>query len=832
MDKMVNFGIDLGTTNSLIAKFDKGSVEVFKNPDGFKETLPSVVGFRNDRILVGERARTYMEKDPKNVFGRFKRKMGTMESFRVESLGQSKTPIELSAFVLKELKNFIHTGEVVDAIVLTVPASFDMTQSNATKEAGYAAGFKYVVLLQEPIAASLAYANKEKNIDLKNSQWIVYDLGGGTFDVALVKIVEGELKVVDHEGNNFLGGMDYDEWIVEKLIVPALEKKGKFTNLLDQMKSASGKYNKLWHGLLRLSEEAKIELSIKKSSEIDLGRISITDEAGKVIDDIVPITRSEFEGIIKESIDTTAEMMKTIMTRNALQPQDVKFILMVGGSTYTPFVRSRVEELMQIPVNTGIDPTNAIVVGAAYYSATKEVVIEDKGQVKKSIASVHIKTSYNKATQELEEMFSAKAEGAIETLLYRITRSDGGYDSGLKKLTARIVEDLPLQPDTYNIFSFKIFDQKNNLVSSDVDIIQIAQGKYSVAGQLLPEDLSLVVDDPNSHVPKLKRLIARNTILPALTKVTVDAIKTVVHDTDDEIRIIVVEGPAENYFSANKKVGELLISGKNIKKDILRGTEIDLAFEVSESRDLKVSAYINPSGPEYREIFSPTYREVDVKLLGEEMEELQKKIEDEKKEAMASENFEVIEKMEKLTNDIKPLVGDSALLVIDDVTDNRYKLEDQKRKIAQELNCLTSGKHLEKIRTEYHTIKQEVSVAVEKGGNDLESKQFNEIVSREHTFLISSNISKIEEAIDELRNIEFQILRRTPEYLVGWFKHLLSKREIFNDQLQALKFIEAGKRHIQEEDFEKLLDVNMRLHSLLPQKEQDTKEMKYFTGIA
>src|SRR3954452_11572324 len=121
MSKMINFGIDLGTTNSLIAKFEKGQVDVFKNPNGFKETLPSAVGFRKDRILVGDQARTFAEKDPKSVFSRFKRKMGTTESYKVRSLNQVKTPVELSAFVLKELKTFLHTGEPVDAAVITVP---------------------------------------------------------------------------------------------------------------------------------------------------------------------------------------------------------------------------------------------------------------------------------------------------------------------------------------------------------------------------------------------------------------------------------------------------------------------------------------------------------------------------------------------------------------------------------------------------------------------------------------------------------------------------------------------------------------------------------------
>jgi molecular chaperone DnaK len=176
-NNMINFGIDLGTTNSLIARFDKGTVEVLKNPIGFKETLPSVVAFRNDRIIVGDNARSYAERDPKSVASRFKRKMGTTETIRINSIKSSKTPVDLSAIVLKELKTSVHTGEVPEAAVITIPASFDTVQSNATKQAGLEAGFHQVVLLQEPIAASLAYANKEKTVDLRNSQWIVYDLG-------------------------------------------------------------------------------------------------------------------------------------------------------------------------------------------------------------------------------------------------------------------------------------------------------------------------------------------------------------------------------------------------------------------------------------------------------------------------------------------------------------------------------------------------------------------------------------------------------------------------------------------------------------------------------
>ena len=427
MSNMINFGIDLGTSNSLIAKFDKGHVEVFKNPSGFKESLPSIVGFRNDRTLIGDQARNYLARDAKSVVSRFKRKMGTSESFQIKSLNTSKTPVELSAYILKELKGFVQTGEELDSAVITIPASFDSLQSNATKEAGLAAGFKNVVLLQEPIAASLAYANKEKNIDLKNSQWLVYDLGGGTFDAALVRIVEGELTVMDHEGDNYLGGTDFDTLLVEKLIVPELARRGKFDDLLNQMKSQSGRYNQLWYTLLGKAEEAKVDLSAKTSTEIDLGTINVEDDDGNAIDSIITITRSEFEGIIKDLVEGSIDMVKKILTRNSLQPKDLKFILAVGGSTYIPYVRKRVQEVLGIDVNTSIDPTNAIAVGAAYFAGTKEKAHASEQKAKGSNSPLKIRTSYNKTSQELEEPFTAKVEGSTTGMQYRIVADDGSF---------------------------------------------------------------------------------------------------------------------------------------------------------------------------------------------------------------------------------------------------------------------------------------------------------------------------------------------------------------------------------------------------------------------
>lgn len=826
---MINFGIDLGTTNSLITKFDRGNVEVFKNPTGFKETLPSVVGFRNNRILVGEQARAFVERDPKNVVSRFKRKMGTTETFKIKSLDTSKTPVELSAFVLKELKAFIHSGEKPEAVVLTIPASFDTVQANATKEAGYEAGFKQVVLLQEPIAASLAYANKEKDADLKNSQWIVYDLGGGTFDVALVRIVEGELTVVDHEGDNYLGGSDFDALIVEHLIVPELKRLGNFGDHLGEMKSEKGKYNRLWHVLLHKAEEAKVALSTKTSADIDF---DVEDEDGQTINCFMEITRSEFEALIKGAIDNTADMLKQILTRNSLRGEDLEFALMVGGSTYVPYVRQRIEELLGIKVNTAIDPTNAIAIGAAYFAATKKINVDQpEAEKTPSTDGLRVKVSYNKASQEEEELFSAKIEGEIDGLFYRITRDDGAFDSGLMELKKRVVEDLPLQEGAYNLFTFKIYNAANDEIPCDVETIQIAHGKYSVAGQMLPEDLSLVKDDFALQDTRLERIFARNSVLPSRAKKTVEVGKTIVHGSDDELRIIVVEGPSEHHSSTNKPIGILLISGKQVSRDVLKGTEIDLTFEMSESRDLTVSAYVNATGQEFSQVFDPKPRAVPVDTLASEVNMLDSKLGSEIEDAEENENYEVVEELKKLRGEVDELVGEATLLKIDDVTDDRFKLEDKKRKIAQRIHQLTSGKKLEQAKIEYQEAKAEVMAMVNKLGDDRERHQFEEFLAREHAVVTSTSPDKVEAATNALNSLRFQILARTPQFLLSMFEHLVERRTSMNDRVQAKNLIESGRRYAETEDWDDLRTVNGRLWDLLPQPEQQSEEFRHFTGI-
>lgn len=825
MENRINFGIDLGTTNSAIAKFVKGDVAVFKDPlDTGKETLPSVVYYKTDNIIVGSRARTYLTRDAKNVFSTFKRKMGTTESFKVKNLNQSKTPVELSAEVIKQLKSFIHSGEILDAAVITVPASFELPQTKATQEAGYLAGLKQVITLPEPIAASLAYANKKKENDIQNGQWLVYDLGGGTFDVALMKIKDGEIKVLDHEGDNFLGGADFDNLIVEYFIIPFLNKNYKFHDLEGELKSEASKRNVLYYRLLLLAEEAKKQLSSFTSTEIEL--IDIKDDNDVEVDTVVTITRSEFESLIKEQVDRTIEMIKKILVRKGLKPSDILFTLMVGGSTYIPYVRKRVEEVLQIPNNCDIDPTTAIAIGAAYYAGTREKNFS-KEEPKKITHGIKVKFAYQKNSLEDEEMLAVRIDGNIDGLYYQITREDKGFDSGRKKLTARISEDLPLVKESYNFFKFVVLDEQNNTIDTDAEIIGIAHGKVEFTGTPISHDFCIELDNTEAvdKSTKLELIFQKGSILPLKWKKTYTLLKSLIKGTEDKIVIHILEGSHTSIAQAISTVAYLEINGRMIERDILKGTDIEIKVEMSEDNELKASAYLVMTNQEFNIPVAIKNRGTSVAKLKEDVGILNDRIETEINQAIDREDYEVAEELTALKSQMQELEDDVVKIQDDDVTDKKFQSEDIKRKFAQKFYDITKDKQMSLLKAKYNEDKEWCKEILDENGNDHDHKMFNDIVAREQVFLNSINPIKITEAIDELIDLGSNILWRTPAFLEARFKKLIEKPQIFNDQEQAKVWIEAGTIAIQNKNYDKLREANWGLISLMPKSARNNDDL-------
>lgn len=844
MAQTINFAIDLGTTNSLIAKGGNGAVDIFKNPAGMKMTLPSVIAFRKERILIGDKAREHIEKDPLNVFGFFKRKMGTSETFFIPNSGTFKTPIELSAIILQELKNFIFTGETPESVVITIPASFDTIQSNATKEAGYAAGFKEVLLLQEPIAASLAFANKEGRDDIKG-QWLVYDLGGGTYDVALVRIENDEMKVIDHEGDNYFGGVDFDNLLLEEIVVPYLAEKYGIADLLVKMRSSDGAFNKLFYQLLYRAEEVKIALSAHPTAEMEF---DFGDGKGEVHEEFLTITRAQFEGCIRERVMASVHFIRRLLDRNQLGAGDITEIILVGGSTYIPLVRSLLTQELGIAVNASIDPTTAVVEGAAWYAGSRSsgLKADDAGVAAAGAAGsgtpaggagaveaagqggtpVEVRMAYARNSKDQEEYFAAAIQHAPEGSHYRIGRSDGGYDSGLKPLSARISEMLPLLPNTLNIFRLRLFDGKGMPVPADLPDITIVQGKFSIHGQPLPNDICLEVDDTYNKVTQLEVIFQRNAILP-LKKTTVKVLsRTIARGSEDQLLINVLEGSRYSAPQTNLPIGVIGISGKDLQTDLIKGCDIELSFEISESRDITVTAYIPMIDQEYKEVFNPSSRAVNLARLKEEVDFLRRSATGQLNQLLANERYEEGALLQQAIGELDGIQSKLRSLAANDVTDVKFQLDDQKRKIAQTIESVAKGETQNLLREEYFEKKEGYRELLADSNQQDLLRKFDEMNAGENEWIQSASTQFLRSRIREMDRLIWEVRKKDLAYVTWLYTaYAMKPLEAFSNQKEIKALRARGDEALGRKNVDEILSIIYRMYDLLIDK-RDGEEIK------
>lgn len=833
----INFGIDLGTTNSLLAKFEGGTVQVFKNPIGHKETLPSVVAFRGDRILVGDKAKEYISKDAGNVFAAFKRKMGAGESFLVPATTQFVTPIQLSAQVLKELKNFVHTGESIEAAVITIPASFDTVQSNATKKAGYEAGFKEVVLLQEPIAASLAYFNDSKKGIPESGHWLVYDLGGGTFDVALVSIVAGELRVVDHEGNNFLGGLDFDTAIIESFLLPEMIRITGDSALEEKLRNRDGSLEKLFYVLLHRAEEAKKELSNGEEAEIEFILPGHDDEI------YVTIRRDDFNRIIHDRIASTIELIGTIIKRNNLTPSQINNIIMVGGSTYIPYVRELVARETGIMPVFDTDPTTAIAVGAAYYAGSKlsaiapaspsQAILETPGTAVRKVKAV-----FQSVSSEDEELYMAMPEkGDFTNTFYRITRDDGGYDSGLKKVESRITEFLPLQPKSLNRFTIRFFDEMNNPVAVQHPPIDIMQGKFNVAGQPLPNDICLEVDDYENNSTKLQVVFERADILPLKKTIYKEITRTIKKGSDDEIVINVLEGTRHSRPHSNLVIGVIEVRGKELKTDLVKGSDIEIKLEMNESRDLTISAFLAMSEQEFTNVFSTSEKYVSVARLKDDVaglvREMRRELQDER--SRDDDEAEWTAELRQCIFEAEKLQQRLGRMKESDITDEKYEISEARRRISSRYDALGKDQRIFTLQADYFNHKNFVEEHLPhvEFDRDKMMNDFDRIIQDEAQFLKAKSPVVLRAKIDALDLLRRRVYANTRQYIIDFFLYFAAQPPgSYSKPSIASTLIKQGEEALAAEQFSGLRSVMINLSHLLYGEEASFEKVKIKgTGI-
>ena len=341
-------GIDLGTTNSCVAVYEGGEAKVIANPEGLRTTA-SVVAFKNGEIIVGQKAKNQMITNPDVVYS-IKRKMGTAEKTHVN--GKDYTPEEISAMILSDLKATAeaYLGEKVTKAVITVPAYFNDSQRQATKNAGKIAGLEVERIINEPTAAALAYGLDKQD---KNEKILVYDLGGGTFDVSILELGDGVFEVLSTSGNNHLGGDDFDKKIMDYL-VSEFKKESGVDLSSDKMAMQRVK---------DASEKAKKDLSGMTSTEVSLPFISQGSDGPLHLN--ITLTKAKFDELTRDLVESTLEPVRKALKDANLTKNDIDKVLLVGGSTRIPRVQELIKEELGKEPSKGVNPDEVVAMGAA-----------------------------------------------------------------------------------------------------------------------------------------------------------------------------------------------------------------------------------------------------------------------------------------------------------------------------------------------------------------------------------------------------------------------------------------------------------------------------------
>ena len=360
MAKEIILGIDLGTTNSVVSVVQNGKPIVLENANG-KRTTPSVVSFKNDEIIVGEAAKRQLETNP-NTIASVKRLMGTSE--KVKANGKEYTAEEISAMILAHMKEYAEKklGTKVTKAVITVPAYFNNAEREATKNAGKIAGLSVERIINEPTAAALAYGVDKSD---KEHKVLVYDLGGGTFDVSVLDLADGTFEVLSTSGDNRLGGDDWDHAIVDWLL-----------NKIQADHNTSVKDDKMAMQRLKdAAEKAKIELSGQMASTISLPFLAMTENGPLNVE--YELKRSEFEKMTDNLVQRTKKPIEDALREAKLSASEIDEVLLVGGSTRIPAVQSMVETALGKKSNRTINPDEVVALGAAIQGGVLAGDIDD-----------------------------------------------------------------------------------------------------------------------------------------------------------------------------------------------------------------------------------------------------------------------------------------------------------------------------------------------------------------------------------------------------------------------------------------------------------------------
>lgn len=822
----IDFGIDLGTTNSAIAVQNGVTPEIIKNTaDGFDADItPSAVYINKKGIVrVGSRAKSRIGDEEDDVYIEFKRRMGTNHVYRFKSSGQTRKPEDLSAEVLKSLRADVQqrTGELIEAAVVTVPAAFELHQCDATRKAAELAGFQQSPLLQEPVAAALAFGFK---VDAQKAYWLVYDFGGGTFDAALIKAEEGTIHVVNHGGDNFLGGSDIDWAIVDRLLVPRILEEYD----LEDFSRGNRRWHRAFAVLKRAAEIAKIECS--RNNRVALEMCKFTDEAGESIEFECELTQAEVVELAEPIILRSVEICKRVLKTKGLGKDDVEKLILVGGPTLAPYFRKLLADQLGILLDHSKDPLTVVARGAAVFAGTRRLSTAAPVVVSAGEFSVDLK--YKPVGLDSAPMIGGKVTGTgtneFTGFTVEIINEKTQWRSGKIPLKPEgvFIANLHAEKGERNAYLIELFDPKGRKQKITPDRLTYTIGVGGDVEQPLINSMGLALAN-NEYA----RYFEKGHGLPLKAThdfKTVHALKQ--GQSGEVLRIPVIEGEDEA-ADRNRLVGVLTITGSNIRRDLPAGTEVEVTLRMDESRVLTAVAYVPLLDEEFSAKFDMKHPELDPEELRREFNAELKRVRELKTKAIAAQGDtarDVVDGVEEsaLLEEVK-----EALAAAKGDPDAAAKCEKRLQELKQKLDEAANSLEWPALVKEAKDWLDSLQRVADQYGSDQQRQKAEDLADEIEEIVRERKSDRLRKKIEKASRLYFEIVTAQPSWWVYQFQQTEKERQKMTDQGRAARLLDQGRECIAKNNVTGLQNVVRQLWDLLPGEVAEQTQRGYQSGL-
>jgi molecular chaperone DnaK len=813
-------GIDLGTTNSTAAAFDGEKLILIRNAQGANLT-PSVVRIDSrGSVTVGERARRLLDSDPQNTRSEFKRLMGTAQPLEFVAAKLTKKPEELSAEVLRALRKDVEQqlGVAPTCAVISVPALFELPQNAATSEAARLAGFSRVELIQEPVASALAAG---WSADSDEGSWLVYDLGGGTFDVSLLETRDGLLRVVGHDGDNFLGGRDFDQAIVDDILAELLRTQHV------EIRRADTRHAAALRKLKRAVEEAKIELS--RVDEVPLLVPAAFETDNGPIDVDVLLTRARVEAACAPLVQRSIDVCLRLLASHGLEPSQLGKVVLVGGPTAMPFLRSQVQATLGAPFAQGLDPMTLVAQGAALYAASSGL----DGRPTATPASPQ--PSGRKVWLQYPAMSSDLSPHVVGRLVegdsgpkpshIRLVRSDGGWSSPDAPLSAEgafvlSVELVPRKPNTFRLEG----------LGADGKPVPLSPASFTIVQGLTlsdpPLSRSIGVALANNAV---RVYFERGAPLPArrtFRQRTVEAVAK--GSTGNLLRIPIVQGELE-WAHLCRLVGTLEIRGEQLKASLPADAEVELTLELDRGGRLSARALVPALGQVFEQVAQLLVPDATPESLQEGLSAAQERLSLLRSSAFRRGASEVVaglahadQALADIERDVEAARGGDA--------DAGQKARRGLLDLDAQLEQAESGLRWPELE---ETVREELALAsswVAQFGSPLEQKLFDEAMRACERARAGRQSVELQRHLRSVRKLGNAAFFRHPSAWEWQFETASSRVSEASDVARAEELVRKGRRALEQQRREELRQVVEQLWRLLPEDAQE-RRLAHDSGV-